>query len=325
MGSTRLGKPVCAPLRLSEIFPVPLLFRRTMTLGLGNLSLLFLFLSSRQSTVWCPWLCARTSTVTSSTTLQIFRDVLLLCHHPPALSSPPCSVIAPLLRHRPPALSSHPCSVITPLLSSSPCSVIIPLLCHRPPALSSSPCCHHPRALSSSPWSVIIPLLCHHPPVVIIPVLCHHPRALSSSPWSVVIPLLCYHPLALVITPLLCHHPLLSSLPCSSHHTPALSSPPAVITPLLCHHPPCSVIIPPLRSYPKRQPPPSSLVGCLIFPPVFLFPKHWRLTYGLFFWLERRSGKSYEHCCLLSDVLNDALLSAFRRPKRCIAVCFQTS
>ena len=131
--------------------------------------------------------------------------------------------------------------------------------------------------------SVIIPLLCHHPPVVIIPcsliipLLCQHPPALSSSPCSVIIPLHCPHPL-------LCHHPL------------ALSSSP------------CSVIIPLLRSYPKRQPPPSTLVGYLIFPPQFSrFPNTEGLHTVCFFGWRGEATICYEHCCLLSDVLNDAV------------------
>ena len=108
-----------------------------------------------------------------------FVIITLICHRPPALSSPPCSlivfllclhhtcsVVTTLLSHRLPALSPshllcrhalivfllclhHTCSVVT--LSSSSCSVSIT------PALSSR------STLSSFLCSVIITLLYRHP------------------------------------------------------------------------------------------------------------------------------------------------------------------
>ena len=91
--------------------------------------------------------------------------VPLFCHRPHALSSAPCSVIVPLLCHRPRGgaitdplalsllLCRHP-----PVLSSSP------LLCHRPRVLSlSPPCSIVVPALSSPQFSVIVTALSPSP------------------------------------------------------------------------------------------------------------------------------------------------------------------
>ena len=142
-----------------------------------------------------------------------------LCHHLPALSSSPCSVIVKSLSPRSAFVHllccSHaivplycyvivPHSVIFPLLSSL---TIVSLLCPHLPVLSFSPCCH---LLPLSPCSVLISLFCHFPLVVIsyhCLLLCPHLPVLSSSPCchllllspcSVIISLFCCCPLVVI-------------------------------------------------------------------------------------------------------------------------------
>ena len=74
-------------------------------------------LSLSPCTVIVPLLCHLPPALSSSPCSVI---VPVLCHCPPALSSSPCFIIVPLFYHRCPALS------LSPALSSAPCSLIAP-------------------------------------------------------------------------------------------------------------------------------------------------------------------------------------------------------